>query len=101
MRINRQTLDLKPFIEHLLTPYKPLFNERSILLEEVYNTDECFILADADRPHPGSAQPLENCLKYMDTPGRVRVDLSAQPHEVIIAWMILARRKCRGRHPYV
>ncbi|HRH75790.1 MAG TPA: ATP-binding protein [Cellvibrionaceae bacterium] len=84
LRINRQTLDLKPFIEHLLTPYKPLFNERSILLEEVYNTDECFILADADRLTQVVRNLLENCLKYMDTPGRVRVDLSAQPHEVII-----------------
>ncbi len=85
LRINRQTLDLKPFFEHIITPYRVLLQSKEIQLEEIYSAEEFYILADADRLTQVIRNLLENCLKYMDSPGRLRLQLSEHPQVVSIS----------------
>lgn len=84
LNIRRQTLDLKPFIEHLASPYRTLFSDKDIQMEEVYTGDDFYVLADADRLTQVLRNLLENCLKYMDTPGRLKIHLMEQPQVVMI-----------------
>ncbi len=84
LNIQRQTLDLKPFVEYLVAPYRNLFRDKNIQVEEVYGAEEFYVLADADRLMQVLRNLLENCLKYMDAPGHLRVHLSEQPKVVVI-----------------
>ena len=80
-----QTLDLKPFIEYIVKPYKTLFREKDIQLEEHYSAEAFYILADADRLTQVVRNLLENCLKYMDSPGRLNIQLMEKPQAVCIS----------------
>jgi len=82
--LRRQTLDLKPFIEHIIKPYKTLFSDKNIQLDELFDGEEFYILADADRLTQVVRNLLENCLKYMDAPGTLAVRLEEKPHAVCI-----------------
>lgn len=84
LKLRRQTLDLKPFIEHIAAPYKALFAEKNIQTEEYFSGEDFYIVADADRLTQVVRNLLENCLKYMDSPGKLSLQLAETPQALVL-----------------
>lgn len=76
LKLVKHTIEFLPFLDHLLSPYRPLFAQKNLKIVEIYEGEEFFIYADSDRLTQVCRNILENCLRYMDTPGTFRIVLS-------------------------
>ncbi|HEY6528613.1 MAG TPA: ATP-binding protein [Cellvibrionaceae bacterium] len=86
LKLQLQTIDLQPFVEHILAPYYGLFAEKHIALEHSFSGEDFYLVVDCDRLTQVLRNLLENCLKYMDAPGKLRIRLiqQVQPSRMLV-----------------
>lgn len=75
-RLNRQIVELQPFLEYQIRRYQEKFNNNKIVLTEIYAPDPIHIHVDSDRLSQVLSNIFENCLRYMNSPGSLWIRLS-------------------------
>lgn len=83
--LNRQTIELQPFVEYQVRRYQDKFKSNNIKLNEEYVADSIYLNVDSDRLSQVLSNIFENCLRYMNSPGEVWIGLQQGDGNVILA----------------
>jgi two-component system sensor histidine kinase BaeS len=82
--LNRQTIELQPFMEYQVRRYLDKFRSTQIKLHENYAPEPIYLNVDCDRLSQVLSNIFENCLRYMDSPGELWVRLAQAGGKTIV-----------------
>jgi two-component system sensor histidine kinase BaeS len=81
LNLHREPVDLASLVQQLADSFRDRLAARNISLE-LQVTPDCTVMADAQRLRQLLQNLLENCVRYVETDGRVRVTLEPAQGEV-------------------
>lgn len=85
MEIQADRYNIVSVLQDILKSFKPLFDDKKIVLEYLHNFDELTVWLDADKFEKIIYNVISNAIKYSKTGGTVKVSLAKDDEACIIS----------------